>query len=144
MLRLVALVRTDVSEERIATIIKTILSSETSVLTGATRPNVSEDCILQNHRRENLKSYKWNTICILESTLSQILTECCTNGQGSVESEEIGLWCITLRIARFAVSSDIADRWSIFDFIILNSFLKFSSLDCWLEFWLNVSPPFVS
>jgi hypothetical protein len=32
-------------------------SSETSVLTRATRRNIQEDTILHNHRRENLKSY---------------------------------------------------------------------------------------
>jgi hypothetical protein len=34
-----------------------VRSSETSVLTRATRRNMSEDGILHSHRRENLNSY---------------------------------------------------------------------------------------
>jgi hypothetical protein len=53
LLRRVALVRTDVS-------------SETSVLTRATRRYNPEDTILHSHRPENLKSYNNNIICNIE------------------------------------------------------------------------------
>jgi hypothetical protein len=59
MLHRVALVRTDVSEEHSAFIIRVeaLSSSITSVLKGATRDHIAEDGILNSHRRENFKFY---------------------------------------------------------------------------------------
>jgi hypothetical protein len=86
MSRRVALVRTDVSEKRSASVImvtniianlvpnspilvnlmtEALLSSETSVHTRATRRHFHEDGILHSHRSKNLKGYMVLTGCAL-------------------------------------------------------------------------------
>jgi hypothetical protein len=72
MLRRVALVRTDISEERSASIIKVrrigeleTTSAVTSNRSSATLRNITEDGIVHSHRRENLNSY----IALIDWTL---------------------------------------------------------------------------
>jgi hypothetical protein len=57
MLRRVALVGTNVSEEPSASFIKVTTLVLFRVHRRATRRNIPEDTILHSHRRENLKSY---------------------------------------------------------------------------------------
>jgi hypothetical protein len=67
MFRRVAVVRTDVYEEHITSIIKVTRIGEPvttlTVTSIATRRNIPEYGILHNHRSENLNSYKRN-VCL--------------------------------------------------------------------------------
>jgi hypothetical protein len=103
MLHAVALVRTDISEERTASIIRVtriskrgtvtsntvrsslILvtlkmdvtrSSDMSVLTRATWRNISEDGILHSHRHENLKTYIMDLFLLFQK---KIIFQCLKN-----------------------------------------------------------------
>jgi hypothetical protein len=108
MLRRVALVVTDVSEELSAYIIGvTRSSSETSGLTKATRRNISEDAILHSHGRENLKSYM---VGIRPTNVAEELAACifkmeevpkrlylCTERQGPISQKTMIVIYIVLR-----------------------------------------------
>jgi hypothetical protein len=78
LLRHVALVRTDVSEELSASIIRVtrigeLRSSKTSVLIRAVQQNIPEDNILHSRHHENLKYY---LVELLEQASSPVCKKC--------------------------------------------------------------------
>jgi hypothetical protein len=110
MLRRVALVETDISEELSASCIRVIRIGELgttlavtsnrrklqintkSVLTRATRRNIPEDSILHSHRRENLKPYVLPLVCLLEEgSINGLYLELCTSIIPAT-----GAWCCRL------------------------------------------------
>jgi hypothetical protein len=108
MLRRVALVRTDVSEELsasfirvtkigelgktlavtsspIVTLMEALSSSKTSVLTRFSNRNIPEDIILHSHRRENLKSYSLGYFLGVKSEGINLLEPISLNNANTVE-----------------------------------------------------------
>jgi hypothetical protein len=85
MLRRVALVRTDVSEE--------LSASETSVLTRATRRNIPENTILHSHRRENLKSYMMKKV-----DLKRSVEACMRRDRSCSTLTNVGRCCWLIRV----------------------------------------------
>jgi hypothetical protein len=71
MLRLVAVVRTDVSKEPSASFIRVTRIGELGTTLAATSNrrtlrNIPEDTVLHSHRRENLKSYSLIMVLLTE------------------------------------------------------------------------------
>jgi hypothetical protein len=130
MWRRMALLGTDVSKERIASIIRmkrindleTTLAvtsnfsySETSVLTIATRRHISENGILHSYRRENLKSY----IVLIRVILLHLWTFCTfvskwlTNGIRGKGMHASGLQCPLLPKRALAGSTGSACSYQV-------------------------------
>jgi hypothetical protein len=72
-------------------------SFETSFLTRATWRNIPEDGIHHSYRRENLKSYKTTTCCLVRAMLHVMIA----GGNGTV----VDVWVSRIQLERLAGTS---------------------------------------
>jgi hypothetical protein len=106
MLRRVALVRTDVSEELSASFIRVTRIGEQGTTLAVTsnrrtlrrNTNIPEDTILHSHRHENLKSYRSSSNFNANFDLILLLNRISQNFNGKVEFHKFTRNCPVYKI----------------------------------------------